>query len=312
VFGLFLRTYIVITIVRGEIVGGVRLSSRLGEKESEHAIVRCLKRLERAGEGFRGRLLDSSKNGCVNFIFQSSEEACLASIEMQRRAADIPSVAGVKLNIRIALLAAANEEKAALDVGKLLELSLPNQILCDRQTLLEVAANVGLKARDLHQELSLGDDETPTQVMELLWHESEEEDMPATLTSTMLLEQESTTSEVGIPVSIPGGQVRLRVRYGDKDIVLDEKTPFITLGREHHNDIVVDDLRASRQHARIERRGGRYCLVDMSTNGTFVTHVGDPEVFLRKDSLPLRGTGILCFGASARDPDAKKLKFEFL
>ena len=300
-----------ITIVRGEVVGGIRLVNRLGEQEAEHTVTRCLKKIERAGEGFRGRVLDSSPNGRIGFIFPSSEEACLAAIEMQRRSADVPSGAGVKLSIRLALLSAPTEEQAAQGVGKLLELSLPNQILCDRKTLLEVAANVGLKIRDLHQQLNLGNDKEAAQIMELVWHENDE-DLPVTLTSTMLLSQEFASGENVAPVSISGAQTRLVVHYGDKKIILDERTPFITLGREHHNDFVIDDSRVSRQHARIERRGGHYCLVDMSTNGTFLKHTNAPEVFLRKDGLPLHETGVVSLGASTRDQDAKRLEFEYI
>jgi hypothetical protein len=305
----------VVTIVRGEIVGGVRLASRLGVKESEHTIARCLKRLERSSEGFRGRILGAPQNGRVSFVFPSSEEACLAAIEMQRRAVDIPSVAGIKISIRIALLSATSEEKATYNIGKLLEFSLPNQILCDRKTLLEVAANVGLKVRDLHQQLDFADGAAPAQIMELVWHEGEE-DLPATLTSTALLAQEfmSSGDGGGIQTNVSGihVQTRLRVCHGDKKIILDEKTPFITLGREYHNDIVVNDSRVSRQHARIERKAGHYCLVDLSTNGTFVTHTNTPEIFLRKDSLPLREAGIMCLGASSHDQKAEKLRFEYI
>ena len=52
--------------------------------------------------------------------------------------------------------------------------------------------------------------------------------------------------------------------------------------------------------------------MDLSTNGTFVTLAGEPEVFLRRESMPLRGVGSLCFGASARDPEAEKAEFEHL
>jgi hypothetical protein len=277
-------------------------------------MARCLKRLERAGEGFRGRVMDSFRNGRTSFMFHSSEEACLAAIEMQRRVADIPSVAGIKLSLRIALLAAETEEKAVNNIGKLLELSLPNQILCSRQILLEVATNVGLRVRDLHRQLSLEDDEEPTQIMELIWHEVEEE-LPSTLTSTALLAQEFMTNKVEMPVSgnpVVFAQVRLRVQYGDKNLVLDEKMPFITVGREYHNDIVLDDSRISRLHARIERKSGRYYLVDMSTNGTFVMHNNNPEVFLLKDSMPLHDTGVVCFGVSTRDQAVEKLIFEHI
>jgi pSer/pThr/pTyr-binding forkhead associated (FHA) protein len=45
----------------------------------------------------------------------------------------------------------------------------------------------------------------------------------------------------------------------------------LTLGRESSNDVMLDDPKASRQHARIERRGEQFILRDLqSRNGTWV------------------------------------------
>jgi pSer/pThr/pTyr-binding forkhead associated (FHA) protein len=45
----------------------------------------------------------------------------------------------------------------------------------------------------------------------------------------------------------------------------------ISLGRDPDNDIVIQDNRASRQHARIEVRGAQYWIVDLgSQNGIFI------------------------------------------
>ncbi len=44
-----------------------------------------------------------------------------------------------------------------------------------------------------------------------------------------------------------------------------------TIGRSGSNDILINDALASRRHARIERRGGRFIITDLgSANGTFV------------------------------------------
>jgi len=46
---------------------------------------------------------------------------------------------------------------------------------------------------------------------------------------------------------------------------------FVTLGRSANNDITLPDERASRHHARIERRAdGLYLIDTQSTNGTYV------------------------------------------
>lgn len=305
-----------ITIVRGEIIGGVRLASRLGEAEAAHAVERCLKRVERVVDGFRGRLVRSG-SGQITAAFPTPEEASLAAIEMQRRVADLPPASGVKLNIRLGVHEAESEEQAGLIAAQLLELALPDQILCSREILVDVAHNIGVRVRDLHQlELSGGE---AFQVMELIWHELDDEEMPSTLTSTSLLaledlERSAEAMKNGLPQHdfhpVLNGQPKLCVRYGGKAHLLDEKTPFLTLGRDHNNDLIIEDTKASRQHARIERKDGRYYLVDLSTNGTFVTFAGEPEVFLRRESLPLRGSGLLCFGASGRDPKTEKAEFE--
>lgn len=52
------------------------------------------------------------------------------------------------------------------------------------------------------------------------------------------------------------------------------KRAVVSLGRHADNDIVLDDLALSRFHARIERRGDRYVVVDLgSQNGVFLNGV---------------------------------------
>lgn len=57
-----------------------------------------------------------------------------------------------------------------------------------------------------------------------------------------------------------------------KTIPLDK--PLISLGRNHENDIVLDDARISRFHAQIRLRFGHYTLFDTDSQaGTFVNDV---------------------------------------
>ncbi|MBN1475292.1 FHA domain-containing protein [Candidatus Sumerlaeota bacterium] len=49
---------------------------------------------------------------------------------------------------------------------------------------------------------------------------------------------------------------------------------IITIGRNPENDVVINDAAASRFHARIERRGDQFFILDLgSTHGTFVNEV---------------------------------------
>jgi len=66
---------------------------------------------------------------------------------------------------------------------------------------------------------------------------------------------------------------------------------------ENSCDIVIADRKASREHARIERRRDKFVLVDVSSNGTFVTFQGEAEMAVKREEVLLRGAD-----RSARDP----------
>jgi predicted component of type VI protein secretion system len=52
---------------------------------------------------------------------------------------------------------------------------------------------------------------------------------------------------------------------------------------------------ASREHARIECRRGKFILTDMSTNGTYVQTPEGPS-YLRREDLVLSGEGRIALG----------------
>jgi predicted component of type VI protein secretion system len=75
------------------------------------------------------------------------------------------------------------------------------------------------------------------------------------------------------------------------------------VGRADENDVVIRGGLISRVHARIELERNKFVLIDQSTNGSFVHFAGGEEVFVRRDSLPLRGEGTIGLG-KAPDPDS--------
>ena len=66
----------------------------------------------------------------------------------------------------------------------------------------------------------------------------------------------------------------------------------VRIGRGGDNTIVLDNDSVSRRHARVERRGGQYVLIDMdSTNGTFVNDdLVDEHELKRGDQIKIGDT----------------------
>ena len=84
--------------------------------------------------------------------------------------------------------------------------------------------------------------------------------------------------------------------YQGQSIKLDENRPSATLGRQKHNDVVVDDSRVSRTHARIEYNRGKFTLIDQSSNGTLMQIQGQKSVLLKREEIQLQGSGVIGLG----------------
>jgi hypothetical protein len=89
---------------------------------------------------------------------------------------------------------------------------------------------------------------------------------------------------------------RLRLRFQGQEIVVDESRANIAIGRAEENDIVVKGNLISRLHAKIELVRNKFQLIDQSTNGTFVTTREGEEAFVRRDTMQLKGEGMIGFG----------------
>jgi len=89
---------------------------------------------------------------------------------------------------------------------------------------------------------------------------------------------------------------RLRLTVQDRELILDEQRPLINIGRADDNEIVIRGNLISRLHASIELSRNRFTLTDQSTNGTFVQIVGEEEAFVRRDSISIKGEGMIGLG----------------
>jgi len=100
----------------------------------------------------------------------------------------------------------------------------------------------------------------------------------------------------------------LVLRHAGKEIVLGAERPSAMVGRDPSCDLVIADPKASRQHAKLEKRRDKFFLVDQSTNGTYVTFSGEAEIALRREEVMLRRSGRIVFGHGA-SADAESVEF---
>src|SRR6516165_6217803 len=107
---------------------------------------------------------------------------------------------------------------------------------------------------------------------------------------------ETTMVPVMVGHSDAARGMRLRLRFDDRELVVDERPSSVTIGRADENDVVVKGHLTSRLHARIVIGRSNFVLIDQSTNGTFVQTGDGEELFIRQDILQLKGEGMIGLG----------------
>lgn len=292
-----------LAVLFADVSGSTKLYERLGDTEALRAVDRVIKRMERAIQGFNGRLVKTIGDE-VMATFPTAADAFQAATEMQLRVNDLPAVSGVKLAIRVGFhFGPAIEDNNDVfgdtvnTAARIVGLANTSQILTSKQTVDELPQLLQHATRDLDQIAVKGKAEG-VHAYEVLWQGDAEDDM------TMKADSLIKTAKQHV--------VRLSLNYQGKSVIIDDKMQGVSLGRDMANDIVVEDRKASRHHARIERRGDKYYLVDQSTNGTFLAPAGEKEVLLRREEVLLQGSGTLCFGSSGTDPEVSRLSYEHL
>ena len=117
------------TVLFADVSDATRLIERLGSTEAAYAVERCMKRMERAIAGHRGRLLKTAEGGMLA-EFAAAEQAGLAAIDMLERVAKLPPVSGLKLAVRIGLHSgAADAEQGAAGARRIAARAGSDQIL---------------------------------------------------------------------------------------------------------------------------------------------------------------------------------------
>jgi hypothetical protein len=114
--------------------------------------------------------------------------------------------------------------------------------------------------------------------------------------SSIGTDTETTMVPVMVGYSDSARGMRLRLRFDDRELVVDERPSSVTIGRADENDVVVKGRLSSRLHARIVIGRSNFVLIDRSTNGTFVRTDDGEELFVHQDTLQLKGEGIIGLG----------------
>jgi len=280
------RTTDILAILFADIAKSTHIYETLGNKVAKNLIDACISILSEVTAKYQGTVIKTMGDE-IMCTFPTANDAVEAAIEMHQSLEDMPfpdnpgygspniyvgiqfgtvikdggDVFGDAVNVAARMVALAKQRQIIITEGTVKLLSE------ERQSFVRCIDNTTVKGKS-----------GVLRIYEVIW---EEHDLTVMATHTP---------------EIPTIKSRLTLMYQGQTIELDENRPSATLGRQRHNDVVVNDSRVSRSHARIEYNRGKFALIDQSSNGTMVRIRGKESILLKREETQLLGKGVIGLG----------------
>ena len=286
----------VVAVLFADIAGSTSLYEVLGDARAKAMIDEALDAMKDVTARQGGRVVKTIGDE-VMCVFDGADRGFVAAADMQSKIEQLPVVNGAKRKIRVGFHAGPVIEENGDVFGdtvntaaRMAGLAKGQQIFTTRATVDMLSAPLRAGTRDIAA-LSVKGKADAMSVCEVIWQEGGDLTMTAD------------------SINVPQAQTTLVLLHGTNEIIMNPAKASVALGRDPGSDMVIADPKASRNHARIEKRRDKFFLADQSTNGTFVTFTGESETSLRREEVMLRGSGYIVFGHSAAESKAEVVEF---
>ena len=275
-----------LSIVFADISGSTRLYETLGDTVARELVSECLALMAEQVDKYSGTVIKTIGDE-IMCTFPSADQAIEASMGMQEsvtedlpeRNRNTPSNLMIRVGLHhgSAILESGDVFGDAVNVAaRMAGVAKGSQIITTKETAEQLAPTLRSCTRHLDR-ISVKGKSEEIDIFEVIWQAED-----VTRMATGLLKSSS-------------GQVKLYLDYNGLKRKLSQDMDTLILGRGKKADMVINDSMASREHARIECRRGKFILTDMSTNGTYV-HTSEGPSYLRREDLVLVGDGRIALG----------------
>jgi len=283
-------------VVFADVAGSSRLYKQIGNDEANRQISAIINRLIDATVKHNGTVIKTIGDE-VMAHFPHPDDACNAGIDFQFIGED-------SLPIRVGMAWGNVIEKdndlfgqAVNDAAAVAKIARGKQVITTQQHKDQLHSPITNKL-SVFDAVKLKGGNSITKLYRLDWEP-----------------QDSTQSHTVIMTKVSAVQDHLTLSYtnnnGSKEsFTLTEDNAPIHIGRDGTTcQIAFPTGLASRDHCHIAYHYGKFVLVDHSTNGTYVENSEGLQVYLRREELPLLGSGVICLGEQVSEDKTYTIKF---
>ncbi|MFC1840262.1 adenylate/guanylate cyclase domain-containing protein [Thermodesulfobacteriota bacterium] len=285
------RENVTLAILFADIAKSTTLYETLGNTKAKSLIGHCLSLLARITAQYDGTVIKTIGDE-IMCTFPSADQAVGAAITMNRELeqlliSDMPGVIPPNIYVGIQYGPVIREENDvfgdAVNVSaRMVAMAKQRQIVTTQDTVDALSMEHKSEARKIDTTTVKGKS-GKMDIFEVVWEQQD---------ATVMVDDSPDAFKI---------ESQMELTFQGRTVLVDQNKPSVTLGRQNHNDVVVNDGRVSRSHAKIEYRRGKFILIDQSTNGTFALIQGKKSVTLKRDEATLLGKGIIGLGREVVD-----------
>ncbi|MBN1626887.1 MAG: adenylate/guanylate cyclase domain-containing protein [Deltaproteobacteria bacterium] len=285
------RENVTLAILFADIAKSTHLYETLGNKTAQNLIGNCISLLSRVTAQHHGTVIKTIGDE-IMCTFPSADDAVEAAIAMNRdleqlTIADMPGIVPPNIYVGIQSGPVIREDNdvfgdAVNVAARMVAMAKQRQIITTDETMEALKPEHKCMARVIDKTTVKGKS-GEINIYEVIWEQHD---------ATVMVDDSLDALKI---------ESRMELEFQGHKIDVDQNRPSVTLGRQSHNDVVVNDGRVSRTHARIEYRRGKFMLIDQSTNGTFALIQSKKNITLRRDEATLLGSGVIGLGREVTD-----------
>jgi adenylate cyclase len=290
-----------LAILFADVVGSTHLFEVMGDLKARDMVATCIDVMRTATEQHHGTVIKTIGDEVMS-TFPTADDALNAAGQMQKQivARSELKVDGQPVSIRIGchfgpvVLESRDIFGASVHTAnRMTSQAKAGQIITTSATVERLSPEWRASVRQIDVATIRGQG-GEVALYEVLW---QTEDVTSMLPAIALTARDQRRA------------ARLKLTVLDREYVLDERHPQVVIGRADESDVVIRGNLISRQHARIEFNRNRFTLTDQSTNGTFVISGGQEEAFVRRDSVLLKGAGMIGLGRVPEPDGAQTIRY---
>jgi class 3 adenylate cyclase len=286
-------------VMFADVAGSSKLYKQVGDEEANRQISDVVTRLMNATMNNNGVVIKTIGDE-VMAHFRNPNDAQVAAISMQQ-------VGEETLPIRIGMAWGNVIEKdndlfgqAVNDAAAVAKIARGRQIITTDVHKDQLAA-AHVEKLSVFDEVKLKGGNTVTTLYRIEW-ESQNEDQGGSDHTVIMTKISSVQNQLVLSYSAHDGS--------SGSMTLTEENTPIHIGRDDTScQLVMPTALASRDHCSIDYQYGKFVLTDHSTNGTYVRNNEGQEVYLRREELPLLGSGCIGLGEQADPAGQFAIKF---